>query len=221
MTTPSVPHSNSNEVMWADLREATAEAQIDEVIAAYRSHGVAFKWAVYPWTKPADMAERLQRRGLDHWDARAMVAPAALKLRAPTDITVQHITAETLDAYLAVSCAGWELDEQAAEVLSAVSADRLERGVTDLVVASCDGENAASAATLVKPDGTGYLTGANVLPAFRGRGIYRALLHARLLALRERGIEVATTHAREATSAPMLAHLGFETVFRYRLFMGR
>jgi len=32
--------------------------------------------------------------------------------------------------------------------------------------------------------------------------------------LRDRGIEYAVTHAHEATSAPMLEHLGFETLFR-------
>jgi FMN phosphatase YigB (HAD superfamily) len=45
------------------------------------------------------------------------------------------------------------------------------------------------------------------------RGVYRALV-ARLAFLRERGIAYAVTNAREATSAPMLEHLGFETLFR-------
>jgi hypothetical protein len=40
------------------------------------------------------------------------------------------------------------------------------------------------------------------------------LIAARLAFLRERGLEYAVTHAREATSAPMLEHLGFETLFR-------
>jgi hypothetical protein len=43
---------------------------------------------------------------------------------------------------------------------------------------------------------------------------------ARLAFLRERGIEYAVTNASEATSAPMLEHLGFETLFsgaRYQL----
>jgi hypothetical protein len=53
-----------------------------------------------------------------------------------------------------------------------------------------------------------------VLPAARGRGAYRALVAARLAFLRARHVEYAVTQAREATSAPMLEHLGFETLFR-------
>ena len=66
--------------------------------------------------------------------------------------------------------------------------------------------------------GAVYLTGAITLPALRGRGVYRATIGARLeLAARE-GFRLATTHARCATSAPILERLGFETDFRYPLF---
>lgn len=64
-----------------------------------------------------------------------------------------------------------------------------------------------------------YLLGTQVFEAARGRGAYRALVAARLAFLRERGIDVAVTHAREATSAPMLEHLGFETLFRSRCYL--
>jgi hypothetical protein len=37
----------------------------------------------------------------------------------------------------------------------------------------------------------------------------------RLAYLASRGIAIATTHAREATSAPILERLGFRTAFRY------
>lgn len=65
-------------------------------------------------------------------------------------------------------------------------------------------------------DGFGYLVGGLVAPEVRGRGIYRALVAARLAFLRERGMPLAITHARDATSAPMLEHLGFGTVYRYQ-----
>jgi GNAT superfamily N-acetyltransferase len=59
-----------------------------------------------------------------------------------------------------------------------------------------------------------YLIGGVVLPELRGRGVYRALVRARLEAVRGR-LSLATTHAREATSAPILERLGFRTAFRY------
>jgi GNAT superfamily N-acetyltransferase len=59
-----------------------------------------------------------------------------------------------------------------------------------------------------------------VLPRFRGRGLYRALVGARLADARARGIALATAHAREETSAPLLEKMGFETVCRFPVFHG-
>jgi GNAT superfamily N-acetyltransferase len=80
------------------------------------------------------------------------------------------------------------------------------------------GECMGTGALIVLGD-YGYLVGAQVLDAARGRGVYRALIFERLAFLRERGIELAVTQAREATSAPILERLGFETLFRSRCYL--
>jgi GNAT superfamily N-acetyltransferase len=77
---------------------------------------------------------------------------------------------------------------------------------------------AAGTASFFLGDDSAYLTGGNVLTEFRGKGIYRALIRARLDALQALSIPLATTHAREKTSAPILEKLGFETVFRYSIY---
>jgi len=69
------------------------------------------------------------------------------------------------------------------------------------------------ASALLLRDGYGYLVGGAIVEHARGRGLYRALVAARLAFLRDRGIEYAVTHARESTSAPLLEHFGFETLF--------
>jgi len=56
------------------------------------------------------------------------------------------------------------------------------------------------------------------LPPFRKRGLYRAMVAARLAHARAHGIPLATSHAREATSAPILAALGFDTVCRIGVY---
>jgi hypothetical protein len=58
------------------------------------------------------------------------------------------------------------------------------------------------------------MIGTQVVVEARGRGLYRALVGARLAFLHGMGIGYAVTHAREETSAPILEHLGFETLFR-------
>lgn len=50
--------------------------------------------------------------------------------------------------------------------------------------------------------------GAAVVPAMRGRGVYRALVHARLAGSASRGATLALVHAGR-TSSPILQRLGF------------
>ncbi|HVY44897.1 MAG TPA: GNAT family N-acetyltransferase, partial [Minicystis sp.] len=77
----------------------------------------------------------------------------------------------------------------------------------------------AGTAALVLHDDFGYLLGAHVVPAFRRRGAYTALVAARLAFLARRGIGLAVTQARVETSAPILERLGFATVFASRCFL--
>jgi GNAT superfamily N-acetyltransferase len=61
------------------------------------------------------------------------------------------------------------------------------------------------------------LNGGSVAPRFRGRGVYRALLAARLALARRCGVHGLATQAKLDTSAPILARLGFTTVGRWRM----
>jgi GNAT superfamily N-acetyltransferase len=83
-----------------------------------------------------------------------------------------------------------------------------------MFLARWDGEPAAIASYVTFPR-SAYLLGGFVLPRFRGRGLYRALIQARLADACARGIALATSHAREATSAPILERLGFATICRF------
>jgi predicted GNAT family acetyltransferase len=58
-------------------------------------------------------------------------------------------------------------------------------------------------------DGFTRLWGAATLPAFRGRGAYRAVLAERLRASAELGATTALVKGRVATSAPILRRVGF------------
>jgi GNAT superfamily N-acetyltransferase len=78
---------------------------------------------------------------------------------------------------------------------------------------------AAAIGSYVALERSAYLNGGVVLPAFRGRGLYRALVHARLRDAHARGLALATSVARAETSAPILASLGFETVCSFTFFL--
>ncbi len=147
--TPSIKTGGLNEVIYSLLDERSADATIDAAIAMYRNLGLKARWNAGPGSGPADLSERLERRGLVprwglEWPGRRRTAA----LRA--------------------------------------SSSRLMR--------------ARSTTTRA--------------------WLYRALVQARMAHARACGITLATSHAREATSAPILETLGFETVCRFPMYFG-
>lgn len=213
VVTPSDPTGALNEVLWMDLSgpETAIDAELDAVFATYAALGIPFKWCVWPWSRPDDLSARLHARGTRSWQARGMSIPCPPPAAgAPA---VRPVASEDeLAAFARVSAAGW------GEPLALVQRDAaawLRSGTTRLYVAWQGEEPAGVAAARLLDDGAAYLMGAVVLPAHRGRGLYRALVHGRLADLAARGTRLAVTHAREATSAPILERLGFTTELRY------
>jgi len=82
-----------------------------------------------------------------------------------------------------------------------------------LVTALIFGEPAGGGSLAVDKDGA-TLGGASVLPRFRHRGIYRALVAERMRLASEQGAPLVITHARP-TSRPILQWLGFTPIGRW------
>ena len=132
----------------------------------------------------------------------------------------KEVTSGNLDEYLETVAEGWNLPRGSLEAERRVCVSALEESPRHgyLYLARMDGKAVGTAALIVRGD-YGYLLSAQVLEASRGRGACRALVAARLASLRRANIESAVTHAREETSAPMLAHLGFETLFHWKCYL--
>jgi GNAT superfamily N-acetyltransferase len=216
IVTPSIKTGGLNEVIYSLLDEREADATIDAAIAMYRGLGLKFRWNAGPGSGPDDLCERLERRGLTPSWGRGMS-------RATHDIgtlgevvDVVEVDATTLERYTDVMAAGWNAD---GATLLALHRHVLAERQQCLFMAYCDGVPAA-AASYVPFARSAFLVGAVVLAPYRGRGLYRALVHARLAHAHARGIALATSHAREATSAPILERLGFETVCRFPMYFG-
>jgi GNAT superfamily N-acetyltransferase len=206
--TPSAPGTWHNEVLVSRVDDAVAERVIDDVTSMYRAIGRPTKWCTGPWTHPLDFDARLARRGFTSWETRGMGIATDVRLEAGTT-TVRRVESEAdLESYVETSGAAWSV------CASETQREGFGRALPhELVAFVADGVGAG--AILLRED-YGYLVGTAVVESARGRGAYRSLVAARLAFLRERGIEYAVTHARESTSAPILEHLGFETLFRGR-----
>jgi GNAT superfamily N-acetyltransferase len=223
IVTPSYRTGGFNEVSFAVIDDGEADAVIDETIAGYRRLGIAFRWLVVPGSKPDDLAERLERRGLVRGMVRGMARPTADPLGGlegdfTGEVQVEEVDESTVDLFTRVMAEGWDSD---AGELASVNArllgqpDRIHR----MFMATHRGEPAAVATYCAFPR-SAYLLGGVVLPRFRGKGLYRALVDARLLDAAARGIRLATAQARESTSAPILERMGFGTVCRFPIFRG-
>lgn len=219
--TPSSRSTSSlNEILFSEMAENDADRMIDNAIAEYRALKIPLKWCVGPWSRPTDQGERLERRGFHSWDVRGMAADAgSLKVTFPDGITAEEVGPGNLDLYLTTTFRGWNMPhEDTEETRERYScALSFNGGRTKAFLAYCGGEPAGTAAFLLKND-SAYFIGASVLAEFRGKGVYRALLAKRLEAVLETPVRLVTTQAREATSAPILERLGFETVFRSKIY---
>lgn len=225
LITPGSKNPSRNIVLFSNVAEADADTVIDETIAQYRAIEAPFRWCVGPPTRPFDFGDRLERRGFSVADVRGMAGlPERFLVSDVPDVVVERIGPEQADVYADTMVIGWHTGElpPSKEELVAAREDQhwtlLQPGERfQSFLAFYQGKPAGTAGFILKGD-MAYLVGGNVLPALRQRGIYRALVNARMVRLRELGIRYAATQAREATSAPILEKLGFTSVYHSKVF---
>ncbi len=199
IVTPSLKNGGLNSVMVESLGD---EALIDATIAEYA--GLSYRWELFPWTKPANLGELLEARGLKPHDSRVMYRFIDAPVQTPAH--VEEVT-DDLDAFTDVMARGWDSDRAVTHRLhQALVAHPARRH--RLFLARDNGVPAAAAAS-VRLDESVYLMGAVVLPEFRRRGHYAALVNARLSDAFKHGLRLATSVANAYTSAPRLARYGF------------
>ncbi|MCB9703529.1 MAG: GNAT family N-acetyltransferase [Myxococcales bacterium] len=221
LVTPSFRNGGLNEVAFAQLDEAGADAAIDAAIDEYRRRGIRFRWAVIPGSRPADLADRLAARGLERVDARGMTRPTTPAIAAPPAAAGIEVTLAQdlagIDRFTEVMSAGWSVDP-------GPFGDYHRRAIADspryrFWVAALEGRPVGAGAA-IHFERSSFLIGAVVLPEARGRGVYRALIAARLADAAACGIGLATVHALARSSAPILEGLGFEAVADFPIFHG-
>lgn len=213
--TPSFRTGGLNSVNHCALDATEVDAAIDEALARYARHGLRFRWLVGPGSAPADLEERLARRGLVRSSVLGMYRETTRIAVEVADVRVEQVSGETVDEFTRAMAEGWGVEPGP---LAAYNRLLLERPKEQrLYLARIDGEVAGTAGLAVFERSV-YLVGAVVLPKFRGRGVYRALTEGRLAVARHLGRSLATSQARESSSAPILARLGFESVGSFAMF---
>jgi GNAT superfamily N-acetyltransferase len=214
---PSFPIPGPNHVCLIRCTPERVDAMIDETRRVIGAHGLACQWLLDPDVQPVDLAERLATRDIvPREEMDVMVLPASAPLEpgpAPVEIVDGLRDEVTYDAVEEVQRAAF-----GARPVPGRS-QRFENSRRDAArhcfLALLEGEPAGTGWATVREHGVG-LNGGAVHPRFQGRGVYRALLAARLALAQRAGVEGVTVQARQDTSAPILSRLGFTLVGRWR-----
>jgi GNAT superfamily N-acetyltransferase len=191
---------------------------VDDARAWFRDRGRAqFGWSVADNAQPADLADLLLDLGLQRYDDDPVFAAMVLEQEPPGTLGVEVRRVASFDDMVALEETAMESFGFSEEDRAATREGRSERFARirgnqagDDFIALLDGEVVGSAGCAYNAAGL-YLGGGNVLPAARGRGVYRALVRARWDAAVARGTPVLVTNAGQM-SRPILERLGFRTV---------
>ncbi|AKU95848.1 acetyltransferase, GNAT family [Labilithrix luteola] len=221
ITTPSSKGRWHNRVVESVMTREEAPRRISEVIAHYRALGVDFAWRVGPSAAPSDLGEILANHGMVPTELVGMAAQVSrVSVSIEPRITVERVGLHNVVDYVHASAAGWNNDPATAASLLADMQRTLADPDNDcqFFVAYCDGEPAGSGALWPVSARSEYFLGSSVAPKFRGLGVYRALVAARITEMRSRGVPLATIWAMQDTSAPICQRLGFEALCKARIY---
>lgn len=199
-------------ILHSRLDERTADAEIREQIAFFTQLNQRFEWKAYAHDAPPDLENRLVAHGFQPENPDAVMvldlqaAPSAL-LR-PVAADVRRITRrDQLGDVIAVETQVWGGDFG---WIRQRLGDHLEiPNYVSVYVAYVDGQPACTGWVYYHPHGQfADLWGGSTLPDYRGRGLYTAVLAARVQEAVQRGYHFLTIDA-SPMSRPIVARHGF------------
>ncbi|MFC1421175.1 GNAT family N-acetyltransferase [Streptacidiphilus cavernicola] len=202
-----------NGIVWSDLDERGADAAIAEQVRHYGALGLEFEWKHYSHDTPADLPARLAAAGFVPEPPETLlvaeVAEQPTEVRLPPGVRLVPVTDEAgVDLVARVHALAFEQD-------SARFRNRLLTQLSEdpehlVVLLALAGDEPVCAARMELHAGTGFasLWGGGTAPAWRGKGVYRALVAHRAGIAAERGYRYLQVDASDQ-SRPILERLGF------------
>ena len=197
-------------------------ADLDDLIArqvrVFAERGERFEWKLHGHDRPPDLPRRLRAAGLVPEDEETVViAPVdevAGPLGLPERVSLREVTERSdFDRIAAVQPDIWQEDAEPTWLAASLEEEkRADPHYLTVVVAEAD--RAVVCAGWVRfEQGTDFATlwGGGTVPAWRGRGVYRATVAYRANLAAERGFRFIEVDA-SSDSRPILERLGFVAV---------
>jgi len=195
-------------------------SELDDLIARqvrfFAERGSRFEWKYHGHDLPADLTVRLRAAGLEPEEQEtvviARVADVARPPEPPAGLGLREVTERhDLDRIARMEEAVWGVERS--WLADMIESERsVDPASISVVVAEADGE-VVCAAWVRFATGTEFATlwGGATLPAWRGRGIYRATVAHRASLAAARGYRYLEVDASD-DSRPILERLGFLAV---------
>lgn len=215
-------------VTWSNFDPDAVERRLDDLLAVADARRAGFLWWLAPHHRPADLGERLVRRGFAEADDTAAMAMDLDELPAE-DEPPPGVRIELLDGPAAVDAYVDLLMREMQQSHRATPADARTIWREHLLaklgddpdsrrfIAWLDGRPVATS-RLSMAGGAAWLYTVITMPEARGRGIGRAMTLRALHAGREAGMHIGTLQAT-AMGIRIYARLGFQELFRYRMMV--
>src|SRR5262249_17387017 len=178
---------------------ARHERHIESLVRWYRDNDVAGRFEMAPGLFDAGLGRELGRLGYCHSEFHCSLIGEPDVVPASDAAAVERVTdAAAMEDYLDAYAAQWKHGDK--ERFKANARTWLHEPDWSLYLARVDGRPAA-AATLFVHRKVGYFADAATDPAFRGRGLHRALLARRWQDARAAGVDFVCSGAGFLTSS--------------------
>jgi len=216
----------ANKALFAQLEPETTDAAIEQVKTYFERKNKSFSWIVGPSTTPPDLDSHLLANGFKHFlttDGMYLPDPK-VKIDAISTVRVCELPADEPGRAVEIMALGFNTTMEVSRYfhkMMALSAPRLR---TRIYIAHLEGMEtpvACAYATYYPEQPIALLSGGATLPAYRGRGVYKALLMRRLADIASDGVETVIVLADQRTSAPICAKAGFVKVCELPMYVWR
>ncbi|GAA1263362.1 GNAT family N-acetyltransferase [Kitasatospora nipponensis] len=203
-----------NGILWCDLDEAGADAAIAEQVRYFAALGREFEWKHYSHDRPADLPRRLLAAGFEAGPAESLLVAEAAALPGPEalpdGVRLLPVTDEA-SARLFGRTHDEAFGTDGSRYVGMLLAQLAEAPEQVAAVVAMAGDEPICGARMEFHSGTDFasLWGGGTVPAWRGRGVYRAVVAHRARLAVERGYRYLQVDALP-TSRPILQRLGFQ-----------
>ncbi|MER6565947.1 GNAT family N-acetyltransferase [Streptomyces sp. NPDC001093] len=205
-----------NGVLWSALDAAGADRAIRDQVAYFTGLGRDFEWKLYGHDRPDDLGARLLAAGFRAEPAETLMIGETGRL------AVDDGPPEGIRLVQATDAAGVDLVVDVHEKAFGTDGTRLRHRLlarlaadpgTVVAVVALAGDEPVSAARMELVPGTRFagLWGGGTVEAWRGRGVYRALVAHRARVAADLGYRYLQVDA-SPMSRPILERLGFHAL---------